>query len=311
MSKQKTKDVLKKLSKNYWAIAAIVLAILLIVVYATGSSCSSISANAAGNAVVDFAASQGAEAELVEVNDDGSLYEVVLKMQGQEFPVYVTKDGKNLVSGVVPLTTTQNTNTNTNTQSEEVPQTANPKAELFIWSYCPYGVTALEPFAQVAKLLGDNANFEVQLYYDGHGEYETQQNKIQACIQKYSKDKYWDYAISFANDIYPVCGQSRDTQCDLDESVKLMNSLGINSNTVTQCVDDEGEELITEDAQRAQEVGVTGSPSLVLNDVKVNSARNAEAYKQAVCSAFTAESVPADKCDESLSTTAATTSGSC
>jgi len=300
---KKFKSTIKNLSKNYWAVATIVLAVLLVLSIALNQE-PKVNPTIAGNAVVDFAKSQGMDAELISVTEEQGLYFVTLNIDEQEVSVYTTKDGKNMISSLYPLTSTTNTNTNTNTQ-EEVPQKEIPTAELFIWSYCPYGVTALAPFSEVAKLLGDSANFKVYLYYAGHGDFEVQQNKIQACIQDLGFD-YWDYAETFANEIYTKC--SGDADCDLEESVKLMKSLGINSDAVLSCVETKGEALLEEHYNKAKDAGVSGSPSLVVNGVLVSVSRTAEAYKQAVCSAFTTAPTT---CEETLSSTSGTSSGSC
>jgi len=303
---QHHKGTLKFLSKNYWAIIAIVLAIILLSLFALGrTNCSSIGADTVGEKVLAFANAQGADATLIEVTDQGQVYEVVLEIQGQQIPVYATKDGENLISNLIPLTTEAIAETDSSTT--EIPTSATPEIGLYIWSYCPYGVTALSPFAEVAKLLGDFANFKVHLYYAGHGDFEVQQNKIQACIQELGyTENYWDYAIAFANDIYTTC--SGNITCDLEKSTTLMDSLGINSKKVLTCVESDGESLLEEHYNSAKKVSVTGSPSLVINGVKANVARTAEAYKVAICSAF--NSVP-EECSAKLDSTAGTTTGNC
>jgi hypothetical protein len=303
------KGMLKFLSKNYWAIIAIVLAIVLVSLFALGRiNFSSIGADAVGEKVLAFANAQGADATLIEVTDQGQVYEVVLEIQGQQIPVYATKDGENLISNLIPLTTEAVAETETASSTTEIPTTETPEVGLYIWSYCPYGVTALAPFAEVAKLLRDStANFKIYLYYSGHGDFEVQQNKIQACIQELSyTDAYWNYAIAFANDIYTTC--SGNITCDLEKSTALMNSLGIDSKKVLTCVESDGESLLEEHYNAAKEVSVTGSPSLVINGVKANVARTAEAYKTAICSAF--NSAP-EKCSAELDSTAGTSTGNC
>ena len=182
-------------------------------------------------------------------------------------------------------------------------------AELYIWGYCPYGVTAQTPFAEVAKTMGDKANFSAVLYYDGHGAHETQQNKIQACIQQVDKDKYWDYALAFVENIYPKCGPTGDVTCNLDESTALMDSLGIDSAAVLDCVDTQGEALLAASSAKAQSLGVTGSPTLVVNGAKVtNVARTANGFLGAVCSGFL--QAP-DSCSQVLDNEPGTVAGSC
>jgi hypothetical protein len=303
----------KFFANNYWMIATIVLALVLIGVLIFNSFDGAAGNIAIGKSITSFVQeSMGVTpniTSIVEVNNGslGKLYQVSGDIQGQEFQIYVSKGGDYLLS-VTPLkvaATAAAKNTNTPTQTT-VSKTDKPVSELFIWSYCPYGVTALTPFAEVAKLLGSSADFKVVLYYDGHGAHETQQNKIQACIQKYDKAKYWDYAIQFSSKIYTKC--SGDAACDKTESTVIMKSLGIDSTKIFSCVASEGASLIAADSQRAQTLGVTGSPSLVVNGVIVNAARTADAYKTEICSAF--NSAPA-ACGTTLSTAAGSTTGNC
>lgn len=302
----------EKIRENPFIAATIILGVLLLIVSITGFkgitggaviTGNVVSETDAGQALLDFANAQGANAELVSIKEDGEFYLVTLSLQGQEAPIYVTKDGQFLVQGLTPLTVTRSPE---ETQPTEVTKSDKPTAELFIWSYCPYGVTALEPFAQVSSLLGNSADFKVQLYYAGHGDFEVQQNKIQACIQKLGYEQYWDYAKTFANEIYTKC--SGNIACDLTESTTLMNSLGINSNKVLTCVESEGDALLDEHSNAAKESGVSGSPTLVINGAKVNTARTAEAYKTAICSAF--NDAP-EECSTTLDSTGTQASGNC
>ena len=104
------KKILKKCKENYWAISTITLAILLTIILINGATCSSaIGATEAGQKVLEFANNQGANAELITTTDNGQLYEVILSIPGQdgtpqEVPVYVTKDGENLIPSLIPLT---------------------------------------------------------------------------------------------------------------------------------------------------------------------------------------------------------------
>jgi len=100
-------NILNKLPKqNYWMIASIVLVILLVIILITGGitggAIGIINEEDAGQKILEFANEQGAEAELINVEEDGSLYLVTLLMEGQEIPVHITKDGKYLAQ-VVPL----------------------------------------------------------------------------------------------------------------------------------------------------------------------------------------------------------------
>jgi len=298
--------------KNPWMIATAILAVVslaLLIIAVSGSVTGNvISGEDAGEKTIDYLNSlTGGGVEYISYEDLGDLYKINCKYQEQEIPVYITKDGEYFVQGAVPLTGNVAANSDTETPTD-VPKSDKPKVELFIWSYCPYGVLAQGPLAEVASLLKDSADFEAVLYYDGHGDHETQQNKIQACIQEVAKDKYWKYAAGFVEDIYPVVSQSRDVEEDKTESIKLMKSLGIDSTKVMSCVDKQGEELIAEYSTRAQEYGVTGSPTLVINGIPANSARTAEAFKTVVCESF--NDAPSE-CSAVLNSNSASASGNC
>jgi len=306
-AKKEGKKSTSNIFKNYWAIATIVLAIILVLVSESGSG---ISADTAGEKTVAFLNQQtGGGVELVEVIAQANIYEVTVSYQGQEIPLYITRDGENLVQGLTPLDATDTPAPQQNPEPTNIPKSDKPDVELYVWSYCPYGVQAQGPLAEVASLLGNSINTKTFMYYDGHGAYETQQNKIQACIQTVAPEKYWNYAAKFVSDIYPVCGQSKDIDCDLTESTTLMDSLGIDSAAVLSCVDTQGAQLIAADSASAQSKGVTGSPTVIINGVKAQVARTPEAIKTAICSAF--NTAPAE-CGEQLEAAAAAqAAGSC
>lgn len=306
-----TKILTEKMRENPWIVSTFalgILALILVIGNFSGASGGAISEKDAGNLVLDLAKSQAVDAELVGVGTKSGLYEVTLLIQENDVPVYVTMDGENLVGGLTPLALLIGDNKPSEVTPTEVAKSDKPKVELFIWSYCPYGVQAQGPMAEVASLFGDKADFKAVLYYDGHGDYETQQNKIQACIQEVAKNKYWDYAAGFVEDIYPLCGQSRDIDCDKTESIKLMKSLGIDSSKVMSCVETKGETLINADAEHAKGLGVTGSPTIIINGVKSNVARNADAIKTAICDSF---NIAPTECSTALDSSSAAASGNC
>jgi len=311
--KREEKIIEKSFKKlNVWVYVSAILAVVLIamILWPNGD----MSAEKAGEKIVNFlnanvVADGGVTLKSVSVA--GSLYQVNVSYQGQEIPIYTTKDGGYFIQSAMPTDVEVDLDSSSNANQPtpvEVPKTDKPKSELYIWSYCPYGVQAQGPLAEVADLLSADADFEIVPYYDGHGAYETQQNNIQLCIQKNAPSLYWKYAAGFAKDIYPKCGSSRDVTCDADESIKLMKSLGIDSTKIMDCVTKEGDSLFQAAAAKAQSNGVTGSPTLIINGVVANSARNAEAYKSAICNAFT--DAP-DECSTVLDSSAAAASGNC
>ena len=103
--KKQVKNVSNSFSRNPWAVATIVLAILLVLMYFNpiNSSSKGIGKEAAGLAVLNFIESRGGQAEITEINEQPDLYEVVLTIDDQILPVYLTKDGQNLAPNLIPL----------------------------------------------------------------------------------------------------------------------------------------------------------------------------------------------------------------
>ena len=299
---------LKKIKKNPWVLTTIVLGVLVIIALLNNGFALGISANKASQNLLEYYQNNGVEGLSIEsVEKISGLYQVNFEYQGNTVPMYVTKDGKYIAASLSPLIISDSEPKDT--EQQNIPKSDKPKVELFIWGYCPYGVQAQGPLAEVASLLRDYADFKAVLYYDGHGAFETQQNKIQECIQEIAPEKYWDYAAKFVTDIYPKCGTSKDVDCDKTESVKLMKSLGIDSTKILSCVDEKGDDLLSTASSRAKSLGVTGSPTLVINGVKANpSSRTADAFKSSICTAF---NTPPEACGEQLSAAENTASGSC
>ena len=297
----------KKSGINLWMIISAVL-VVVIIVMAVWPRAGVLSGQQAGDKFVSFINDNyGSGIIFKSASDQGSLYEINVTFNGNEVPVYVTKDGKYFVEPayLTPIVSKTASSSSSTPAPTNVPKTDRPKVELYIWSYCPYGVAAQGPMADVANLLKNSADFESVLYYAGHGEHEVEQNKIQACLQKYAKNKYWDYAKSFVANIYPECSSTRTIDCDKNNSLSLMKSLGIDYTSVMACVDSQGEALTQEYAARAGTNNVQGSPTIIINGVNVNVARDADSIKNVVCNSFT--TAPAE-CSQTLSSTAATPS---
>lgn len=330
--KKKLKHISNKLKQNHWTISTIVfatLALVLAVILLTGSqSVMTISPEAAGQKVVAFAKNQGAKAELVSSTDEGSLYEIVLSINGQEVPVYVTKDGKTLVPQPISLeaeepeeTSSQSTPTPTN-----IPKSDKPTVEAFVMAYCPYGTQIEKGLLPVAELLKDKIDFEIKfVYYAMHptsGEVEEQLN--QYCIQEEQNDKYLDYLTCFL---------------EAGDGEGCIESVGIDTDALATCTEATDKEFnvlenLNDESKwlsgrfpkfnihkaENDKYEIKGSPSLVINGANAQAGRDSASLLNAICAAF--EDAP-EECDTALSsaqpspgfgfktTSASTTSAGC
>ncbi|MEK6973207.1 MAG: hypothetical protein AABW72_04160 [archaeon] len=265
---------------------------------------------------------QGVTGSISELEKIGnSLYKLTvdIKENGkttQQAQVYATANAEEIIIGSLnilktsePLPKQDEPIDQVDTQPQELPKTDKPAADLYIFSYCPAGSAALDSFAKAAEVLADSADIKVKFFSNMHGAHELQQNKIQECIQVVDKTNYWKYAQKFASDIYPYCGSKKSVDCDKNESIKLMDSLGINSTNVFDCVEKQGELLYQADTEDAIALQLQYSPSVVVNGVYFGNAdRSPEGLKTLICSAFnTAPTV----CNTTLGADAASANGGC
>jgi len=299
-----------------WVVSTFVLAILVVLLIVgnvfniTGKS---ISANEAGEKILNFATAQGLDATVDSVEEEGGFYLVTLIIDDQDIPIYVTKDGKYFTSYLTPLeeeeNSNTNTNTNTNTQTTEVPKTEKPVVELFVMSYCPYGTQAEKGIIPALELLGDKIDFNLRfVYYAMHpSSGEVEENLREYCIQKEQESKLIPYLKCFLDK-----GDSASCliEAKIDKTkLNLCISAADKEFAITENLNDKTKwlsgsyPLFNVDKALNEMYKIGGSPTLIINGVQVSSARDPASYLDVICQAFTDGSVP-EECGEQLSTTA-------
>jgi glutaredoxin len=299
---------------QFWKIFSLVLLVALVgsiyMNFRGVSFSGQLSSNDVGKKVIDFINNNlvqpGTSASLVSVKDMGSYYEIITSYQGQQIPVYATKDGKILFLQAIEMTETQKTQTQTTTQqqTQDIPKRDVPDVKVFIMSYCPYGIQAVKALLPVMKLLDGKANITINYVdYIMHGEKEVYENLRQYCIQKEQRDKFYDYMLCFV--------QSGDYQKCLNEAKVDVNKLNVCMNetdqkyNVTKYYQDRSTwlsgayPLFLVEKDLNDKYGVQGSPTIIINDKEVSLSRSPEAFKQAICQAFT---TPPTECNQKLST---------
>jgi hypothetical protein len=209
------------------------------------------------------------------------------------------------------------------TQSEE------PVVDLFIMSFCPYGLQAVDAFNEPIKLLNDSISFnmgyviysdyasgyglnwedycydEEEKYCSMHGISELNEDVREMCIQKYQNDKFWPYMDLLVED-YLV---GKVSYMNIEEKWKdYATAAGVDISAVETCFNEEAEELLEEQVFLNQMYGVRGSPTAVINGTQYSGARTAEGFKTAICSSFL--SAP-EECELELNDTTQAAAGSC
>lgn len=184
-------------------------------------------------------------------------------------------------------------------QQAAVPKSSKPKVELFVMSYCPYGLQMEKAFLPAWDLLKNKADISIKyVSYAMHGLKEVQENTRQYCISKEQPSKYSAYLNCFfsagAND-----GQEANYK-------KCLTAAGVNESSLDKCVTKTDKDFgITAkyndqaswlsgrypiypiNQTENDKYGVQGSPTLVINGVQSEAGRTPEAVKQAICASFT------------------------
>lgn len=302
----KLNKVKKNMKKNPWMITSsilgVIIVILLIVVFRGGVTGNVVKGDDAGNKIAEFLNGRtGGGVEYVSYQDIGSLYEVTVKYQGQDVPVFVTKDGDYFVQGAVPITgdATATTNDTQKQQATEVPKSDKPKVEAFIFSYCPYGLQFEKALMPVYDLLKDKADINIVAIGAMHGEFEKTETLRQISIEKlYNRDKLFAYLKEFdTNTNIGSC--SGDAACLNKYLPTIYSKLGIDKAKVEAYMKSSAEKIYEEQNSRASGLGIGGSPTFVINNVEAQVSRTPDSIKEAVCNAFNTKP---SECDQKLST---------
>ncbi|HNV01198.1 MAG TPA: thioredoxin domain-containing protein [archaeon] len=204
-----------------------------------------------------------------------------------------------------------------------------PKVNLYIMSFCPFGLQAVGAFMPAIQLLEKNIDFnlsyviysdyasnygqdwsaycfdEEEKYCSMHGIEELNENIRELCIQKYQKDKLWDYMSLLVDDYTAGKVSTRNISTMWKE---YATTAKVDIAAVEKCFNEEAETLLAEQVTLNAKYGVQGSPTAIINDAKYSGARTADAFKTTICSAF--NTAPSE-CEGTLDSTATAAAGSC
>jgi len=265
-------------------------------------------ANTAENFIENTLLAGQADVTITSVDETNGLYKLGVKISSdagsQDVVSYMTKDGKILFpTGIILEEQKPVVQTPTQEKAQPVPEITKsdkPVVELFVMSHCPYGTQAEKGIIPAVETLGDAIDFKIRfVYYAMHGEKEVREEIRQYCIQKEQNNLYFDYLKCFLKD-----GNSESC---LDEA-------GIDTEQLNTCIETATKEFNVEehladktqrfpafdtDKTENEKYGISGSPTLVINGEKVNSARNSAAYLATICAAF---NNPPEECNTELST---------
>ncbi len=185
-----------------------------------------------------------------------------------------------------------------------------PVVELFVMSYCPFGLQMEKALIPVMKLLRNYTDISIKfVYYAMHpSNGEVEENLRQYCIQKTQPEKYLTYLECFVQngsyddqEAYKQClveagiDEALLKQCE-EETDALYNVTYYFTNKSTWLSGRFPLFLVNEEDNK--KYNVQGSPTLVINGKVVSVARSPEAIKEKICESFTS---PPEVCSTNLS----------
>lgn len=310
--------------KEFWMIVSAVLLAALIVSIAWPSG---VSSSKAGNLLLGSLNEQtGGGVTLKNVSKMGSLYVVNVVYQNQEIPVYMTSDGKYMAMGIQELKTTKSSD---KPAAQNLPKSDKPEVQLFIMSFCPYGLQAVGAFADAINLLSPKIDFSLgyviyanfaknygqswekyctdssEKYCSMHGIEELREDVRQLCIQKYEPSKLMKYMSLVVADY----NAGKVSVSNIATKWKTYASTaGIATAKIEECLNKEANEILAGQVALTDKYSVQGSPSTLINGQSYSGARNSEAFKSAICGAF---NTAPELCSQKLTSQSASASGSC
>ncbi|MCL5010955.1 MAG: DsbA family protein [Patescibacteria group bacterium] len=259
--------------------------------------------------------SGGVKAELNgKIEEQSGVYKFSMKLGGQEYSSYISKDGKILFPQgvVVPATTSSSVSGgNVDAQNKEQACAALNKAdkpvlEAFVVSYCPYGLQMQRVLAEIVKE-APQAKDAIKIEYIGavengkitsmHGDEEAQENLRQICLREEQNDKFFPYLACFLQK---------------GESQNCLTQANVDQQKLDACMKDSSRGLAfaQKDFVQGEKYQVSGSPTLILNGQGASESafggRSAAAVSDLICCGMASTSSAAF-CSGSLSAEEAST----
>ncbi|MCJ7826075.1 DsbA family protein [Patescibacteria group bacterium] len=249
--------------------------------------------------------------EVTNMKDESGIYVFDLKLeingQEQKFTSYMTKDGKLFFTGGIKVA---DLDKKTDTKGEatgeqkkpltctDVKKTDAPTLTAFVVADCPYGLQ-MQRLMKVAATEEQGLSTYFSVKYIGsiedgkitsmHGDNEAQENLRQICIREEQKNLYWPYVSCYMKE---------------GKSPECLTQANVNQTQLQTCINDaqKGLAYAQKDFDSAKKLGISGSPTLVINDMVVSEfdfgGRNVDSLKQLICCGSNAK---LGFCDKTLS----------
>jgi hypothetical protein len=157
------------------------------------------------------------------------------------------------------------------------------KVEFYVMSQCPYGTQVEDAIAPVLEQMNGAVDFQLNyivreaspgVFQSLHGEKEVAGNIVQLCAKSYYPDQYFKMIICQNKDAANV-----DTNWQA-----CAQTLGMDTAKLQKCAgSDEGKGLLRTSMQASLARGASGSPTMYINDVAYQGARDAASFQREIC----------------------------
>ena len=282
--------------KNPWIISTFVLAIVLVVVLfmqgaGVGGSVETsdkLSAQEAGAKLLSFINKQGnGNAELISSEQEGALYKVNVKYQGQDIPAFVTLDGEYLVAQPIPLSdeaqqrlladlpdTSDTENSTGNSIPPAIaelnisnnPMMGNKSAEVIFVEFtdyeCPFcGRHYQQTYPQIIKNYVDTKKVLLVLKDFPLSQIHPEAQKSAEAAHCVREQKSDDGYFKMHDKLF-----ENQQSLSVENYKKWARELGVNGVKFDACLDSgKFASVVSADAQEGQIAGVSGTPAFFIN----------------------------------------------
>lgn len=240
-------------------------------------------------------------AKVKNISEEGCLYKISVDINGQEYISYMSKDGKKFFQSGRDI----NSEMKKYVDDHTIIKSAKPTVELFVMSYCPYGMQIEKGILPVLATLGDKINFELKFCsYAMHDKKELTEQIREYCIQQQGPQLLLNYLTCFLEE-----GKSDECIAKVGVDTIKMNRSIVEVEKKYKIMEQYNDKsawymnkypqfnIYKEDNIKYD---LKGSPNLIINGKKMLSGRDSESLLKLICSAF---NNPPEECNVKLSST--------
>ncbi|HDP74234.1 MAG TPA: hypothetical protein ENN46_04775 [Candidatus Woesearchaeota archaeon] len=183
--------------------------------------------------------------------------------------------------------------------------------EVFLMSYCGYGNTAEEMLYEVHKQVGDAVEIIPRYIY--YGSLSEDRMGPDYCIEDNEKETYCSMFgiqdlnqgireecvyLDFGPDEWFRFALEMNTRCNARNAdtcwEPVAQDLGLDVAAIKRCQAERGLEIVKDNFEVTQRLGVTGSPTIFINNERYTGQRTADSMVRSLCSEF---ELSHDACD--------------